>query len=747
MLPEVQLTAAPRPGGTTTFVVQLSWSAFDPDGQVVRFDYAVDPPVAGDTTWVPTLEHELSLTLPATIPPDPLSPPGQRVLARDVHTFAIRAVDNVGGYSPVVTRSFTATTVAPESQIQSPSPNQQTAVSTLPAVLIRWTGTDLDGVTRKTPVIYKYKLVPANSVQTNLDGGLNPAMVQDYFGRDREGGYAHWDSTDADHPSYLATGLTPGQKYVFAVVGRDEAGAWEPRFMLNSNTLYLKPTLQSLGPKITITSAFYNKTQTTGGIITDPSKFPTIEIPPGLRLAFHWSAATSSGSGISGYRWVVDIKEGNIADETARVDDADVNHWSTWSLNETSATIGPFAGSVDTTVNHFLYVEARDQVGFVSLFTLRLTVVVARLDRPLLVVDDMYGTLGASTTVPYPTEAEQDSFHFAVGGVPDRLTGGTSLAGAFQGFPYDTLDYKFFGHAGIPLSTLGRYRVVAWYTDNSSSSGIVDSPFGSGKISNAIRYLNVDGHLNTLAVYLTQGGKAFLFGDGIPPSIANGFFTRISSFNIPFIPYTSDPRFPREYVLRPGCFLYDFMHLRSELNTAGTASVQFTRGEQLRGAIPYLPAFAGPGSATDRTHDPRIGPSAARNEALWSGLPRFTLALYRGANPDIDQRSINMTWYISQPLSIVEGTGDQVESVLDTLYLLQARNYNGNGGNQSISDGQPNAVYYHGSEHGPVVWFGFPIYYFERDQARQAVATVLTVLGVAPNAPGQSPGAGVARAW
>jgi hypothetical protein len=732
LLPEAQLTAAPRPGGTTTFVVLLRWSAFDPDGQVQRFVYALDPPVEGDTLWTATAEHEITLTLPSTVPPDPLSPPGTRIVSKDTHTFVLRAIDNLGARSPTVVRSFTSTTVAPETQLESPTPNRQLAVSTLPQVLIRWHGTDLDGATRTTPVIFKYKLVPATDIQPSLEAGLSPARVQDFFGRDRESGYAGWDSTDADHASYLASGLTPGRDYVFAVVARDEAGAWEPRFLLDSNALHFKPTLQNLGPRITLSSPFYVQTQSTGGILLDPSKIPTIEIPPNTPLAFHWSAAPTSGTSLGGYRWSIDIEGGDIANEHPRLDDSDVHHWSSWSLSETQATVGPFTGSVDTTVQHFLYVEARDQVGFVSLFTLRLSVIVPRFDKPLLVIDDMYGTLGTSITVPYPIEAEQDSFYFARGGVPDRLVGGTSLAGAFAGFPFDTLDYRFFGRAGIPLSTLGRYRVVAWYTDNTSSSGVSDSPFGSGKPSSAIRYINVTGHLNTLAVYLRQGGKAFLFGDGMVTSIANGSFSNGTQFGVPFIPYVSTPSIPRQYVLKPGCFLYDFMHLRSELNTAGTVSTQFTKNDQLKGAIPFLPEFAGPGSDLDRSHDPRIGPSAARNVPLWSGLPRFTIAAYRGSSADFAQRSINLTWYVSKPLRIIEGD----ESALDTLYLLQARGYTGNGGNLSLSDGLPNAVYYHGAEHGPVVWFGFPLYFFEHDQARQAVATVMRVFGVEPDAPG-----------
>jgi hypothetical protein len=728
LLPEVQLTAAPRPNGTSTFVVSLSWSAFAADGQVQRVIYAVDPPVQGDTLWTATIEHQLSLTLPATTPPDPRSPQGTRIVARDMHTFAIRAVDNQGGRSPVVTRSFTATTVAPETVIDSPSPTRQLAVSTLPTVTIRWHGFDVDGATRTTPVLYKYRLVPASDVQNSGDTVANPALVQEFFGKDRETGFATWDSTDSDHASYLAQNLTPGRTYLFAVIARDEAGAYEPRFLLDANTLFFKPTLQSLGPRITLSSQFYSRTQSTGGIITDPSKIPTIEIPQNTPLAFHWSATTASGSGISGYRWAVDIEGGDITNETSRRDDSDVHHWSSWSLGETQATVGPFPGNPDTTVQHFLFVEARDQVGFVSLFALRLSVIAPKLDRPLLVIDDMQATLGSVLSGPYPFEAEQDTFHFAVGGVPDRLVGGVSAPGAFAGFPYDTLDYRFFGRAGVPLSLLGRYRVVAWYTDNTSSSGVSDSPLGGNKFSSALRYANVTGHLNTLAVYLEQGGKAFLFGDGTPPSIANGFWYNEGSFSVPFIPYVATPSVPRQYVLRPGCFLYDYLHIRSELNTAGTVSTQFTRNEQIKGAIPYLPEFSGPATDTDRSLDPRIGPAAARNVPLWEGLPRFTMASYRGAPADPAQRSINLTWYISKPLRVVENG----ESVLDTLYLLQARGYTGNGGNASASDAMPNAIYYHGSEHGPVVWFGFPMYFFERDQARQAVATVLRVLGVEP---------------
>ena len=56
------------------------------------------------------------------------------------------------------------------------------------------------------------------------------------------------------------------------------------------------------------------------------------------------------------------------------------------------------------------------------------------------------------------------------------------------------------------------------------------------------------------------------------------------------------------------------------------------------------------------------------------------------------------------------------------------------------ADGRPNAVDYYGSQHGEVVWFGFPLYYFEPAQARLVTQTVLTNLGV-PLAPQGTGGA------
>ncbi len=726
--PEVRLTAAPRPLSETNYQVALSWSGYDPDGRIERFEYALDPAPDADTAWIATTAFTLDLALPSTSPSSPVPPAGTVAYSRDAHTFVLRAIDGIGDASPRVSRSFTSRTVSPEAFITAPIPNRQQPTSTRTSVTVRWRGIDSDAIDGAGPVGYRIRLVLATAVRPVQPELVTAAQIQEYFAREALAGFVGWETWDAATVARAYEGLSVDALHLFAVVAVDGAGATTQRFLRDANVLLFRPQLRNLGPRITLANEFFSRTQTTGGISLDPSRIPTIEVPEGVRVGFRWSALANTGSTITGYRWALDLAGGDITDETPRADDFDINRWSTWSISETSAGVGPFAGSADTTRTHFMYVEARDDLGFVSLFTLRMNVIRPTFENPLLVIDDMDGTLSYSPANPYPTEAEQDTFHFAVGGVPDRLLGGTTVPGAFAGLPYDTLDWRSARLTDITLERLGRYRVVAWYADNRASGQ-----------NNALVQINTSGRLNTLAAYLRQGGKLFLFGEGAPACIGNGFLPPA-----PFIPYSSSPANARQYVLRQGNFLHDYLHLRSEMNTAGTASISFTRLEQLRGAIPYLPPFRGPASDTDRAHDPRIGPGAERTALRWSALPHLTLDTFRGANPDVNQRSINQTWYVSKPNVITEGTGAAQRAVLDTLYLLQARDYSG-AGPGALSDGMPNAIHYYGSEHGEVVWFGFPLHSFHRDEARAAVHAVMRVLGVDPLPASERRGPGASR--
>lgn len=748
--PLVELSAAPAPGDSVAYSVRLNWHGSDADGVVTAFEYANDPPAEGDTAWVSTTSSEVTILYPSRDPLDnPLPPTGQIIPSSDYHTFVVRAVDNEGARSAPASRSFTSYTVAPSTVINTPRPNRQQPVSTTPSITISWTGNDPDGVLSQRPVKYKFRLVTANDIDPANPGGVTEGRIQEYFSADAVTFFATWDSVSGDTTTKFYEGLTPQTVYYFAIVAFDEAGAYEPRFNLTSNVLQFRPTLQKLGPRITVFNEFFSRTQNTGGISLAESRIVKLEFPADAQVTFNWTAEPPTGALITGYRWAVDIEGQDISNETPREDDDDVNHWSTWSLNETSARIGPFRASTDSASTHYFYLEARDNLGFISLYTIRLTIVKPSFANPLLVIDDMYGTatelaagqpVGGNVRIvgAYPMEAEQDTFYFARGGFVDslRLRGGLgerlTEVGSFTEFAPDTIDYRFYNIDGMDLQKLSEYRVVTWYTDNTSASRS-QSKFGSANPSTAIRQINSVNRLNTFAVYLRQGGKAWILGEGMTPSIANGYWSRIGG--APPIPFTFGEN-RRTDVLFPGCFLYDFIHMRSQMNVAGGSNTSLTQNQQMRGAIPYLPQFKGPATQTDRSLDPRIddrpGAGAQRTFLKWSDLPQLTQAAYRGANIDINARSFNNTWVISQPLQITSNAPNFIP-VMDTLYLNQARFYDPNRALIPPSDGFPNAVHYYGNENGPgseLVWFGFPLYIFEPEQARQVVRSVMRNLGV-----------------
>jgi hypothetical protein len=110
---------------------------------------------------------------------------------------------------------------------------------------------------------------------------------------------------------------------------------------------------------------------------------------------------------------------------------------------------------------------------------------------------------------------------------------------------------------------------------------------------------------------------------------------------------------------------------------------------------------------------------------------------YRDQSPIPNDRRYWPTWVVTQPLFITEGVGPNTVQVLDTLYICGAHTYDANRTRIPPSDGFPNALYYHGTQHGPLVWFGFPMHYFEPDVARQTTRVVLRNLGLQPAEPGR----------
>jgi hypothetical protein len=731
--PALVSTLALAPAGAGRFTARLLVSAPEAGTRVF---YALDPPATGEPAWLAAPANGLALTL----------------ARRDAapYVLAVKSVAPDGSTSEVRRIEFTADNVVAQATIVSPHPTHSQPVSPPLRFTIRWTGTDPEAP-NGVPGGYLTRLVTGLEIDPAYPSGVTQQRVMEYFAADLAAHRERWLETTATERTLDA--LTPQVVYYFAVAALDaggEPGSVETLFNLDRNVLQFRPTLDALGPDLTVSSPYFYLHKFTA--LLDPTPRITVPLRAGQTLPVRWSAIPDVGTDVTGFRWALDLAD--LADESVRKSERDLEHWTEWSLATTSVTVGPFRpGDADKPV-HLLYIEARDTFGNVNLFVVAIDVT-RKPHKPvdLLVVDDMYGTpsdRNGDGFIPFkgtwPMEAEQDSFHFAVGGVPDVLhrvgvpgadPGALSLAGAFEGFAYDTLDYRFWPEVGI--SILDRYKAVAWYTDQNSAVRI-GTKFGSISPATALREVNRIGRLNQLALYVASGGKVWLFGSGATTAIANGYWSRIAS-GAPRVPYTSGDDLLTN-VLVPGNFLYDYVHLRSELMTAGTNVTSLTARQQLHAAIPHLPEFSGPASQTDRTHDPRIGPSAARTAQRWSGLPRLTIPPHRLAHANPAERSVNLTWVITKPLHVTEGTGRQAESVLDTLYLCQALDYDPEHLRVPASDGFPNAVHYHGSEHGEVVWFGFSLYEFELEQARQVVRLVMKNFGIEPLPAGTRQGAG-----
>ncbi len=772
--PLVQLTARPQPGDSVYFKVRLQWTASDADGKVEYYIYNVDPPLSGDTTWTRIDRNETTIFFKSSTPrtgDTDLSNgvfPSSAVSSRDYHEFVIKAVDNEGAESPPATVAFTSRTVAPVTQILSPPNGRGVTRTTAPSVRIEWRGVDADREGEGQagpPRLYKYKLVTRTQIQQALGlGSSDPsaADIQRFFTLDGPApNFANWDSISADTTFKQYEALTPGQIWFFAVVAFDIAGAYEPRFNLDNNVLRFKPSTELQAPAIVVFNSFFIRSQGNRGSF-DPSeaRVVRVQVPEGEPITFNWDAVPAQGTVLAGFRWVLDPIDGDIFNEAQRENDSQTYRWSSWSTSEQSTTVGPFYqitvvdGHADTTVFHRLFIEARDNTGSISLMIIELEVVRALFKDPsvarnILFFDDFRGEPDRPDHQPYanfPIESVLDTLMYAVGGFPFqfRPPGTLSNPGIFAGYfsdasgkvVSDTLDYRFLPTTGLPLSIMARYKAVVWYT-NSSDAARLGSKNGSSP-EGALRFANDFGQLNGLAVYLSQGGKAFLFGSGVAQSIANGYVTRFGGTNPAPPPYASGGNGPdRTHILWPGNFLYDYMMVRSQMDIADQAGAGDNQSDNdnYLDFIPYLPQFACAGSPwppdvttpprTD-TCDPRVGPAAIANVATWDGLPHLHMQTEFNNWPTSPPQSI-VSYYVSNADII---TPDVAE--LDTLYfgrckrqLIRAARDN--------PDGKPIWFHVTGLSGWELNWTTLPLWLLDRTEMRSAVDVIFGKWGFERN--------------
>jgi hypothetical protein len=408
-------------------------------------------------------------------------------------------------------------------------------------------------------------------------------------------------------------------------------------FSLDQNVLWYRATLQDIGPLLTVSNEFFTYRKTFASL--DPSPVQSIAVPAGEPVTILAEAQPVIGRQVDGYRWALDLAA--IDDETPRKNEKDLAHWSAWSLIDHDPQLGPFPAGDAKKPPHLYYLEARDDLGGVNLVVVEIAVQ-ARLRPPgqLLLVDDMYGVPtepNPDGTVYYkgafPMEAEQDSFYNAVGGVPDVLKrigvpgadpNALSAAGAFAGFDYDTLDYRFWPEEGIDVLTqYARGRVVLGRRERRALRQQVrqrvarDAPQDDqlGAAGEHARRLRRQ-RREALAVRrgCDERDRERLLepdrpGRGAPAVHDGGHAGR-------------HPR-ARNFL--------DFCHLRSQLITGGLASSPTLTRTAASRLHPVPAQFAGPASRTIARTIPASGPPQPARRPL-ERAAALTLAGYRGAN-------------------------------------------------------------------------------------------------------------------
>ncbi|MBI5708770.1 MAG: hypothetical protein HZC42_00445 [Candidatus Eisenbacteria bacterium] len=708
--PVVRLTQAPASTSLPYFYAyEVFWTAFDPDGHVDRYLYALDPPTGAnaETAWVSTSENRKTLLLRSG-DPDTL---GTKSNPGGFHVFVLKAMDDRGLASAPVAQAFFSYTVAPTVEFIQPKANHLLQPMVPPSTSFTWTGTDPDGQSTKRPVKYKYRLFSEDNQDfTFLVMLLRPDSLRRYYAP----GFAGWDSVSGDTVTVRVSNMIPYKKYVMAVVSFDEAGAYSPVFNYDGNLLYfLCQYTGRQGPQMTVWNEYFSYTYATGGYNPDPTTWVRVEVPFGQRIPFWWTATAQSGANLKSFRWAMDIER--LDDETRRTNEAtDVTHWSLASASTRSGTVGPFAGaSPESLEQHFFYIEAEDDNGLKSLAVIQMKVIRPSFARELLFVDDTrfapdqsIRSRPDSVLAPgglWPSAAELDTFLFARGGVRWRYylpVTQLSPPGIFNGYSFDTLGTRGLPGGLVPLAKLAGYRHVVWYCDPAQT--FTEAPTYNRYPMPTLRWISQPGQANTLAIYMKLGGKTWLMGGGIAYNSLLPF--NVTSNDVGGTVFSSSAG-----ELAPGRMMYSGPHWESEI-TLGQPR-QAERNTVFRpwpGAPDYsvLPALL-----LERT----TGTDPVPPER---GAGTFYQTSYRGE-------------FLSKANQVVEDVDPdpdiyQEGAALDTIYYAL-------GG--SVPEGEPIMTYYHGSEVGPVVFSGFPLWYFQRAQAIQVADFVLQGIWGLPRAP------------
>jgi hypothetical protein len=689
--PAVSISAGPIRDSVNVFIATFNWNASDTDGQVARFFFAID-----DTTdWIETEAYEITLLFTATniAGVDSIRFGSiflERYRFRDAHTFYLKAVDDDEFFSPLAALSFTAQTIAPETQIINPSTRIIVELGT--TFTVTWQGTDLDGT--ENPVGYSYRLVPVQDVLL-----LPPDEVENVLFDPKSPGDP-WSPFEP-RTSVRLENLEVPFDYIFGVIALDQAGAVEPRIRTvneggPTNVLRIRAREQGGIPVLCVSSSIK-----TTCFPTADERRKTFQIPANSNVTFTWSAnAQRYGGQIAGYSFGIDLIDPNNFDDPG---------WAPESANLTRTIIRfdlPPGGRTD---DHLLYIRAKDDVGTTIIADITLIVVPLSGERDVLYVDDfgpdVRGRADYEDCVPAPTENVNNQQDFPHDQCHDQflresIEHGLELIGhpewvVDRAEPLDprtgnlsirpveidstTLDYWVIS-GPITLETLARYKVVVWNSRSESSTQLWS--------------MNQEGNDNFIAVYIEAGGAVWFQGSGTYT------LNRTESSSVGLNPFG----------FNPPDLIYRFLHIESVFEgpecqngcfriSGNDGRLQRTHGFEGLYAHPRALAEGWPaGSERFFFRSPPDTQTIFRTERL-----PFTL-VNKGV-PACEAMVVPLGLNINPSLATMGGR-------LDTLYF-----YLSNGQIQvfppapSWMDHGATALRYSGPGQGRVMNFGVPLYF------------------------------------
>lgn len=449
--------------------VHFYWFGADNDGVVRWFEYAVDDTVS-EGAWHRTTSFDATLSFTARHPES-----GERFAGW--HSFYIRAVDDDFSRSAPARRYFNARTIAPATEIISPTPRVDARWAS--TIRITWQGEDPDGSRAdRLPSWFEYKQVlfqgtvnlgDVQALRTAFRDSTNVLLdslrLQDfpsreYFRQAREA----WVRVPGTTSTVWLENMAVGRTYGFAVRAVDESGAVEPNLEWGNYVVF---SVENRNIDVYLTE------EGLGAFRFNSPDYTTweVNVAPNQRIRFRWTGdATSSGSepGPSNYGF-------DIPDPDTEVDRAvdGQGGWIGWGERSRMQN-SIFYTRDDEGETHHFYLKMRDISRSEATETrCHVELTVARLSfiRKFLMIDDLRGVPRGCTLTIRPTDAQTDAFLRRVtAGLSEHLPPGEAVG------TYDTFKSGDVESApDIPedfLTTIGTYQNLIWDSGEVDETGL-----------------------------------------------------------------------------------------------------------------------------------------------------------------------------------------------------------------------------------------------------------------------------------